>query len=152
MFMRKLVVFNDHSWQRPQFRSKRRPVSGNATLAERCLLEQTSSGERQISLLQNDYQNTLAPKRWLNRTFGFGLRQEIFDAYEFLARTYMPGDEIYLIGSGRGAFALQYVAYMISVCGLLHVESLPQIKNAYTYSRLVGTARRGFRTESSGKL
>jgi hypothetical protein len=141
--MRKLVVFNDHSWQRPQYRSKRRPVSGNATLAERCLLGETSSGERQISLLQNDYQNTSALKRWLNRTFGLGVRREIFEAYEFLARNYMPGDEIYLIGSGRGAFALQYAAYMISVCGLLHVESLGQLKQAYIYSRLMGTARRG---------
>lgn len=141
--MRKLVVFNDHSWRRPQYRSKRRPVMGNATLAERCLLGETSNGERQISLLQNDYQAGSGLRRLANRVLGMGFRHEIFEAYEFIANNYMPGDEIYLIGSGRGAFVLQYVAYMISTSGLLHVDNLDQIKNAYIYSKLMGTARRG---------
>ncbi len=141
--MRKLIVFNDHSWRRPQFRSKRRPVQGNATLAAKCLREETLSGQRQISLLQNDFQTKWSPVRWLNRTLGFGLRHEVFQAYEFLAQNYIPGDEIYLIGAGRGGFALQYVAYMISVAGLIETDSLDKISNAYNYSRLTGSARRG---------
>lgn len=141
--MRKLIVFNDHSWRRPQFRSKRRPVQGNATLAARCLRDETLSGQRQISLLQNDFQTKWSPVRWLKRNFGFGLCKEILQAYEFLAQNYISGDEIYLIGAGRGGFALQYTAYLISVAGLLETDSLDKISNAYNYSRLTGSARRG---------
>jgi len=140
---RKLVVFNDHSWTSPQFRSKRRPVQGNASLAEKCLLPETADGKRQISLLQNDGTTSWSLPRRVRQNFGMGMRREILEGYYFLAHTYMPGDEIYLIGAGRGAFALQCLAQMISAAGLLHVNSLDNIKKAYIYSHLTSAAQNG---------
>src|SRR5690348_13328233 len=35
---------------------------------------------------------------------GVGLDQNVLDAYSFLCRTYMPGDELYLFGFSRGAY------------------------------------------------
>jgi len=140
---RKLVIFNDHSWSASQFRSKRRPVLGNATLAERCLLPEGKHDVRQISLLQNDHQENWSLSRFIKRVFGSGIREEVLEGYHFLVHHYMPGDEIYLIGAGRGAYSLQCLAEMISVAGLLQVESLNNIKKAYIYSHLTGSARRG---------
>jgi len=140
---RKLVIFNDHSWSVSQYRSKRRPVLGNATLAERCLLQEGKSGARQISLLQNDHQETWSLSRFMRRTFGTGLKDEIIEGYHFLVHNYMPGDEIFLFGAGRGGFALQCLAEMISTSGLLQIESLSNINKAYIYSHLTGAARRG---------
>ncbi|WP_169568926.1 phospholipase effector Tle1 domain-containing protein [Sneathiella limimaris] len=141
--MRKLVIFSDHSWKQPQIRSKRRHVLGNAAIAERCLLEQTSKGEKQITFLQSDQDLKGRLSRFFKRRLGIGVRKEVFQAYEFLVNNYIPGDEIYLIGSGRGAFVLQYLAYMLSTAGLLQADSIGKIKQAYIYSRLTGSARRG---------
>jgi len=140
---RKLVIFNDHSWSASQYRSKHRPVFGNATLAERCLLPHAKHGTRQISLLQNDHQENWSLLKLINQTFGTGIRDEITEAYHFLAHHYMPGDEIYLIGAGRGGHSLQCLAEMISISGLLQVESLNNLNKAYIYSHLAGAARRG---------
>lgn len=138
---RKLIIFNDHSWIKAQHRSKRRAVSGNATLAHQCLEQMSEVGPKQISLLQNEFQDCGVFSRTIRRMFGVGIRGEILSAYQFLAHNYMPGDEIYLIGAGRGAFSLQCLAEMLSISGLLLAESIDDISNAYTYSSLTEEAR-----------
>ncbi len=140
---RKLIIFNDHSWIKAQYRSKKRLVAGNATLASSCLCDENDNGVRQIGLLQNERQDCTPLSRPFRRLFGAGIRKEILGAYHFLVHNYMPEDEIYLIGSGRGAYSLQWLAEMISISGLLHVESVDNISKAYNYSRLSEEARHG---------
>ncbi|MFT6559406.1 phospholipase effector Tle1 domain-containing protein [Sneathiella sp.] len=140
---RKLVVFNDHSWIKPQQRSGKRAVTGNATLAFQCLLPETTSHEKQISFLQNDQIENRRFTAAFSRLTGLGLRREIFAAYQFLMQNYMHGDEIYLFGAGRGAFTMQCLAEMISISGLLHIDSNNGLMDAYNYSRLSEKARNG---------
>ncbi len=138
---RKLVVFNDSSWTSSQLRSRKRPVTGNASLAHQCLSSEDDSGIRQISYLMGDSRSETSLRVRINRLLGTGLRQEVLQTYRFLMHNYMDGDEIYLIGAGRGGFALQCLAEMISISGLLHLESFRNLKDAYTYSRLTENAR-----------
>jgi|GEM_PF-2683881 len=138
---RKLIIFNDHSWTKAQTRSRRRAVSGNATLAHLCLDQLSETGPKQISLLQNGFNDCGVFSRSIRRMFGVGIRGEILSAYHFLAHNYMPGDEIFLIGAGRGAYSLQCLAEMISISGLLSVEYIDCISKAYTYSSLTEEAR-----------
>ncbi len=60
--------------------------------------------------------------RWWTRViglaFGYGISENIADAYQFLMRTYEPGDEMYLFGFSRGAYAAR------SLCGMLHAVGL----------------------------
>jgi T6SS, Phospholipase effector Tle1-like, catalytic domain/PilZ domain len=140
---RKIIICNDHNWLAPQYRSKKRPVPGNATLAHNCLSETDQNGNRQISLLQSDQSNPMSVGQTFRRLTGVGLRQEILDAYRFLVHNYISGDEIYLLGAGRGAFAIQCLAEMVSASGLLLIDSLDHIAKAYIYGNLDEDARAG---------
>lgn len=55
---------------------------------------------------------------------GVGLDQNVLDAYSFLCRTYMPGDELYLFGFSRGAYTARVLAGFIHMIGLLEPEQL----------------------------
>ncbi len=51
--------------------------------------------------------------------FGFGLKKNVREMYEFLARHYTQGDEIFLFGFSRGAATVRAFAGMVQTCGLL---------------------------------
>jgi uncharacterized protein (DUF2235 family) len=53
---------------------------------------------------------------------GAGLSKNVRQAYSFIARTYDPGDEIYLLGFSRGAYTARRVGGMIWNCGILKKE------------------------------
>lgn len=55
--------------------------------------------------------------------FGKGLSQNIVDAYKFLMRNYVPGDEIYMFGFSRGAYTVRTIAGMLQLIGLLRPGS-----------------------------
>ncbi len=50
---------------------------------------------------------------------GYGLEDNIHDAYRFLIGNYESGDEIFLFGFSRGAFTARSIAGMIRKCGIL---------------------------------
>jgi uncharacterized protein (DUF2235 family) len=50
---------------------------------------------------------------------GYGLDQNILDAYSFLIDTYEDGDQVYLFGFSRGAYTIRAVAGFMYLIGLL---------------------------------
>ncbi|MBL7791465.1 MAG: DUF2235 domain-containing protein [Saprospiraceae bacterium] len=58
--------------------------------------------------------------------FGYGLSDNIMDAYRFLMQCYKEGDRVYLFGFSRGAYTVRAVAGLLHTCGLLydHNENL----------------------------
>ena len=56
---------------------------------------------------------------------GEGIKENIREAYSFIATNYMNGDEIYLLGFSRGAFTARSVGGMIGDLGLLTKAGLP---------------------------
>jgi uncharacterized protein (DUF2235 family) len=59
--------------------------------------------------------------------FGFGLSQQMQKAYRWLAREHQEGDEIFMFGFSRGAFAVQGLAGFIQWCGLLQGEAASEL-------------------------
>ncbi|SEQ83676.1 Uncharacterized alpha/beta hydrolase domain [Nitrosomonas sp. Nm51] len=57
--------------------------------------------------------------------FGTGLEFNIFQGYEFLAREYQDGDEIYIAGFSRGAYTARSLVGLIRNCGLIDPKYLP---------------------------
>jgi uncharacterized protein (DUF2235 family) len=55
--------------------------------------------------------------------FGYGLSDNIADAYQFLMNEYEDGDRIYLFGFSRGAYTAR------ALCGLLHMFGLLRLGN-----------------------
>jgi len=53
---------------------------------------------------------------------GYGLDDNIIDAYSYLCGTYAEGDRIFLFGFSRGAYTVRAVAGMIDMIGLLRPD------------------------------
>lgn len=58
------------------------------------------------------------PLKLLGSAFGWGLKRNVLDLYEFLCSNYEDGDKIYLFGFSRGAFTVRLLAGMIRSQGL----------------------------------
>jgi hypothetical protein len=78
--------------------------------------------------------------RVLTGAFGIGLARSVRQMYESLARVYAPGDQIYLFGFSRGAFAARTLAGMITRCGIPR----PQTEDGGS-ARLRKTVRAAYR-------
>lgn len=60
----------------------------------------------------------------LGQAFGYGLRENIEDAYNYLMDRYEPGDKIFMFGFSRGAFTVRCLAGMLHKIGLLQKGSV----------------------------
>src|ERR1700719_1758725 len=60
--------------------------------------------------------------RWWTKViglaFGYGISDNIADAYQFLMRTFQPNDNLYAFGFSRGAYTARVL------CGMLHIIRL----------------------------
>lgn len=60
--------------------------------------------------------------KWWTRTiglaFGYGISDNIADAYQFLMREFEDGDQVYVFGFSRGAYTAR------ALCGMLHIVGL----------------------------
>jgi uncharacterized protein (DUF2235 family) len=63
---------------------------------------------------------------WLGAGFGYGLTDNVAEAYRFLAENYQAGDQVYILGFSRGAFTARAITAMLVECGLipLHLANL----------------------------
>ena len=77
------------------------------------------------------------PSRVLGLAFGWGIDRTVCGAYSFLARNYRDGDEIYLFGFSRGAYAVRALAALIYACGLVQPHQL----NLFDYAWAMLIAR-----------
>lgn len=55
----------------------------------------------------------------LSGAFGFGFNGKVRDLYEFLARHYNPGDQIFIFGFSRGAATVRAFTGFLHTCGLI---------------------------------
>jgi uncharacterized protein (DUF2235 family) len=56
------------------------------------------------------------------QSFGYGLSDNIMEAYKFLMQCYEDGDQLYFFGFSRGSYTVRALAGLIEVCGLLHAN------------------------------
>ena len=59
------------------------------------------------------------PSRICGLAFGWGLKRNVEGAYHFLAKNYRQGDDIYLFGFSRGAYAARALAALIHTAGIV---------------------------------
>ena len=56
--------------------------------------------------------------RLIGLAFGYGVSDNIADAYQFLMREFELGDQVYVFGFSRGAYTAR------AICGMLHIVGL----------------------------
>ena len=62
--------------------------------------------------------------RGLAGAFGLGFKSNVIDLYEYLAKNYQPGDQVYLFGFSRGAATVRAFAGFIATSGLVKGKNL----------------------------
>ncbi|NNM72091.1 DUF2235 domain-containing protein [Enterovirga sp. DB1703] len=62
---------------------------------------------------------------------GYGLDNEILDGYTWLAEVFEPGDEIFIFGFSRGAYAARSLSGLISKCGVLRPGAPLSVEQLY---------------------
>jgi len=76
--------------------------------------------------------------RWGGGLFGWGLDAKVKQAYQFIARAYREGDEIYVLGFSRGAYTARSVVGMIRKCGIIADTSTEGVNRAFALYRKRG--------------
>jgi hypothetical protein len=132
--MRRLIMCCDGTWY-----SAGQLNVGNVRRLYNALADTTTNGDDQLARYQSGVgAEAGALSGWLLAgVAGFGLSQNVIDAYQWLTETYRQGDKIALFGFSRGAYTARSLAGMIATCGLIDTARLDkdtvrgQIEEAY---------------------
>jgi uncharacterized protein (DUF2235 family) len=63
---------------------------------------------------------------------GYGLDDNVLDAYRFIAENFEDGDDIFLLGFSRGAYTVRVLAGFLHLIGLLYPDQLNLVGYALT--------------------
>src|SRR5690606_34078776 len=123
----------------------------NVVLGAQMVLPRADDGTQQLVLYKEGVGTSyLINKAWESRlagAFGWGLFDNIADAYRFLVFNYRTGDEIFIFGFSRGAFTARSLAGMIRKCGIVAPDRLHKVEEAFTLYKT-----RGDHTHPDGEL
>ena len=88
-------------------------------------------------------------QRLLGGAIGLGLKKIIQDVYEFLVSDYAAGDEIYIFGFSRGAYAARALAGLIGASGIQRQKSPDEFEIAWSHYRVAPSVRQQPQTASA---
>lgn len=122
---RNLVVFMDGTGNAPK-------AAGNTNVLRLYGMVEKDDPERQLAFYtqgvgtRGDPAALLGPVRRATKILGlitgYGMRRDISDAYQWLVRTYRPGDRIFIFGFSRGAFAALALTGALRLFGLVRSD------------------------------
>jgi uncharacterized protein (DUF2235 family) len=130
----RLVLCFDGTWNKPdEDRPPDEQVETNVRrFHEAALTEASADGVRQIR-----WYSAGVGTRWDEKlrggAFGYGIDEIIRNGYEFLVTNYAEGDEIFVLGFSRGAYAARSLVGMLRKTGL--VRDLDFVPAAYALYR-----------------
>jgi hypothetical protein len=90
-------------------------------------------------------------KKLLGGAIGLGLKQIIRECYDFVVTDYSVGDEIYLIGFSRGAYAARALAGLIGASGVQRSTDTAMFETAWRHYRVKPAVRGRPETASSSE-
>lgn len=73
---------------------------------------------------------TKLSEKFLGGITGFGLSQNLMEGYDWLAKRYMEGDEVWIFGFSRGAYTARSLAGLIRKCGLVRTVTPKLLQEA----------------------
>ena len=123
--MKRIVICFDGTWNKPADESlpANERIETNVCRFYQSVRAQSADGIKQVKW----YDEGVGTK-WYDRVvgggLGAGLEINIVQGYEFLAKEYQDGDEIYVLGFSRGAYTARSLVGMVRNCGLIHPKHL----------------------------
>ncbi|MEY8880887.1 DUF2235 domain-containing protein [Donghicola sp. XS_ASV15] len=138
--MKRIVLLCDGTWNSAD---SRHPT--NVVKTAQCLEPAGPDGVCQVPIYipgVGTGKGVTALSRFADKTLGgalgWGLLDNIAEAYRHLVFTYEPGDEIYIFGFSRGAYTARSLAGMIRSTGIIPRDRLDHIPRAVLRYKTVG--------------
>lgn len=138
--MKRIVILCDGTWSRADSRT---PT--NVVRLARALRGRDDGGTVQVPVYVPGVgtgEGVSRTARLLDRAmggaFGWGLTENMVDAYRHLAFLYEPGDEIHLFGFSRGAFTARSLAGFVRSTGIVGRDDLSLLPHAVARYRTRG--------------
>ncbi len=131
-FMKRIAIFCDGTWNRHDSKSQTNVVR----MARAVKLTADDDISQQVFYFMGvgSGRGSNAFARFTDRAMGgalgWGLIQNIEDAYRSLVFSYEPGDEIYIFGFSRGAYTARSLAGLIRAVGICPRENAHRIPEA----------------------
>jgi uncharacterized protein (DUF2235 family) len=104
---RKLAVFLDGTWDR---------AIGNTNVWR---LKSLCRNDQNQLIFYSKGVGTSIGEKIRGGIFGYGIDDQLTRAYQLLVENYHDGDELFLFGFSRGAFAARSLSGLVSRCGVL---------------------------------
>jgi len=123
--MKRIVICFDGTWSKPADEAlpAAQRVETNVARFYESVKAVGPDGTKQVKW----YDEGVGSKwydRFLGGAIGAGLELNIVQGYEFLAKEYEQGDEVYILGFSRGAYTARSLVGMIRNCGLIEPKHL----------------------------
>jgi len=128
---KKLVIFCDGTWNRVDQKTlDGHPCPTNVLRLFEATMPYDKNGNPQIVHYVEGV-GTRRMERLRGGGFGYGISDNIKNAYCFIVSNYEPGDEIFLFGFSRGAFTVRSIAGMIRNVGILKRDKRHLVNEAF---------------------
>jgi uncharacterized protein (DUF2235 family) len=131
---KRIVVCCDGTWNTADQVCDGSPCSTNVAKLAVALADHSADGTEQ----QVFYVRGVGTSRWdriRGGAFGYGLSDNVKEAYRLIAEHFEPGDELYLFGFSRGAYTARSTAGFIRNAGILRRPHLQRLDAAYELYR-----------------
>lgn len=118
--MKRIVVCFDGTWNKPADEALpvNQRIETNVSRFYESLKDQGADGTKQVKWYDEGV-GTQWYDKFIGGAIGAGLELNIVQGYEFLAKEYQDGDEVYVLGFSRGAYTARSLVGMIRNCGLI---------------------------------
>ena len=126
---KKLALFLDGTWN---------VVTNNTNVWRLKSLCQRSGDQ---AVYYNQGVGTQVGSKIIGGMLGYGLDQEVMDAYEWVIENYNTGDELFIFGFSRGAYTARSLSGFISKCGLLQRGSPLGVGELYERYQMGGVPK-----------
>ncbi|UWQ74408.1 DUF2235 domain-containing protein [Leisingera sp. M658] len=124
--MANLIVCCDGTWNTPDQEDNGLPSPTNVVKIHSAVAKLDANGIEQKKFYRPGVGTSGG---WLTRLrgggLGVGLSHDIKSAYKWLSDTYEQGDDIYMFGFSRGAYAVRSLAGLLGRCSLLRFDKKP---------------------------
>ena len=126
MAKQRLIMLFDGTWNDPEDQT-------NVYRISRCLHDY--DGDMRQRFFYNAGVGTSKLERFRGGVFGYGLSKNLLAGYEWLAKRYTDGEEIWIFGFSRGAYTARSLVGLIRKCGLLHIVTPGLLEKAESIYR-----------------
>ena len=120
MRKQRLIVLFDGTWNDPEDQT-------NVYRLSRCIQNYDGNVRQKFF-----YDPGVGTTKWsrFRGALGYGLSKNLLQGYEWLAKHYTDGHEIWLFGFSRGSYTARSLVGLINKCGLLHIVTPKLLEEA----------------------